>query len=103
MPLVVALTAAPFSTEPSPQQANDRKTLIAYFLPIPIVGKLSNVWGAPGIGIRPEIAAGDSLTVTNCIPSRRSLSVTISCLGAIRLPRISEPTPWHTLVAVPVD
>src|ERR1700722_13951417 len=48
--LVIALTAARGSAQPSSNKADAGKTLIDYFLPMPIVGKLSkDVWGAPGV------------------------------------------------------
>ena len=48
--LAIALTAAPGLAQPSPKQPDAGKTLVDYFLPMPIVGTLSkDVWGAPGV------------------------------------------------------
>ena len=48
--LVIAPTAAQSSAQPSTKEADAGKTLVDYFLPMPIVGKLSkDVWGAPGV------------------------------------------------------
>ena len=48
--LPVALAAAQSSAQPLAKEADAGKTLIDYFLPIPIRGGLSkDVWGAPGV------------------------------------------------------
>ena len=48
--LVIAPTATQSSAQPSTKEADAGKTLVDYFLPMPIVGKLSkDVRGAPGV------------------------------------------------------
>ena len=48
--LAIALIAAQSSAQPSTQKAEPGKTLVNYFLPMPIRAALSrDVWGAPGV------------------------------------------------------